>query len=193
VIPATLKILEANNQVTTTTGDRIAKLVSSLKNFARLDEAEFPKTDIHEGIDSTLTLVHHELKNKVSVVKEYGEIPPVFCYSNQLNQVFMNLLVNAAQAIEDKGTIKIETCADDANVYIKISDTGKGIPPENLHRIFDPGFTTKSSGVGTGLGLSISYNIIQKHNGDIIIESEVGKGTQVVIILPIKQNLEIKK
>jgi len=186
------KILQDNNQVTATAGDRIAKLVGSLKNFARLDEAEFQKADIHEGLDSTMTLIHHELKNKVEVLKEYGEIPNIFCYPNQLNQVFMNLFVNAAQAIEDKGVIKIKTSADDTNVYVEIADTGKGIPAEKLNRIFEPGFTTKSSGVGTGLGLSISYNIIQKHKGDITIKSEVGKGTEVVITLPIKQSSEVQ-
>jgi len=160
-----------------------------LKNFARLDEAEFQKADIHDGIDSTLTLVQHELKNKIEVVKEYGNIPRIFCYPNQLNQMFMNLFVNAAKAIEDNGTIKIETFADDTNVYVKISDTGKGIPPENLAKLFDPGFTTKSSRVGMDLGLSISYNIIQKHKGDITVESELGKGTEFTIILPIEQSL----
>jgi signal transduction histidine kinase len=182
-----LKILEDNSQITATAGGRIAELVGSLRNFARLDEAEFQKADIHEGIDSTLTLVQHELKNKAEVVKEYGDVPEVYCYPNQLNQVFMNLFVNAAQAMEDKGTIRIETFADDTNAYVKISDTGKGIPAENLTRIFDPGFTTKSSGVGTGLGLSISYNIIQKHKGEIKVKSEIGQGTEFVITLPIKQ------
>ena len=179
--------------MTATAGDRITELVSSLKNFARLDEAEFQKADIHEGIDSTLTLVQHELKDKVEVVKEYGEIPKIFCYPNQLNQVFMNLFVNAVQAIEEKGTITIETSADDTNVYVQIADTGKGIPAEDLDRIFEPGFTTRGTGVGTGWGLSISYNIIQKHNGDITVESGVGKGTEFVISLPIEQSLEIKK
>jgi len=182
------KILKDNNQIAVTAGDRVAKIVRTLKNFARLDEAELQKANLHEGIDSTLTLVHHKLKNKISVIKNYGEIPQVYCYPNQLNQVFINLFVNAAQAIEDKGTIKIKTFADNGYVHIKISDSGKGIPPENIDKIFDPGFTTKGRGVGTGLGLSICYNIIQKHNGKIKVESEVGKGTEFIITLPIKQN-----
>lgn len=182
-----LDILEKNSQVTATAGDRIAELVDSLRNFARLDEAELQKADIHEGIDSTLTLVHHELRDKVYVAKEYGEIPRIFCYPNQLNQVFMSLFLNSAHAIEDSGTIRIRTSADDTNVYVEISDTGNGIPAKDLPRVFDPGFTTKSSGAGTGWGLSISYNIIQRHRGRIDIESRVGKGTTVTIALPIAQ------
>jgi len=177
-----LKILEDNNQVIATASHRITKLVMGLKNFARLDEAEFQKSDIHEGIDSTLTLVQHELKNRISVNKQYGDIPQIYCYPNQLNQVFMNLLVNAARAIEDQGMIQIKTSADKTAVYIEIADTGRGIPSENLNRIFEPGFTTKGAGVGTGLGLSISYNIIQKHGGKIEVESAVGKGTTFVVI-----------
>jgi len=182
-----LKALEENNQVTATASHRISKLVVGLKNFARLDEAEFQKADIHEGIDSTLTLVQHELKNRISVNKQYGDIPQIHCYPNQLNQVFMNLFVNAARAIEDQGMIQIKTSADKTAVYIEIADTGIGIPSENLSRIFEPGFTTKGAGVGTGLGLSISYNIIQKHGGKIEVESEVGRGSTFVVILPIER------
>ena len=182
-----LKALEENNQVTATASHRITKLVMGLKNFARLDEAEFQKSDIHEGINSTLTLVQHELKNRISVNKQYGDIPQIHCYPNQLNQVFMNLFVNAARAIEDQGMIQIKTSADKTDVYIEIADTGRGIPSENLNRIFEPGFTTKGSGVGTGLGLSISYNIIQKHGGKIEVESELGRGTTFVVILPIER------
>ena len=121
------------------------------------------------------------------MLNEYGKIPLLNCYPNQLNQVFMNLLVNANQAIEGKGTITIQTVANGQNVIVKVSDTGKGIPPENIGRIFDPGFTTKGVGVGTGLGLSISYNIIQKHHGKMEVESEIGKGTTFTITLPIDQ------
>jgi PAS domain S-box-containing protein len=184
-----LDYLKQNNQITATAGSRIAKIVRSLKNFARLDEAEFQEANLHEGIESTLTLVHHELKNKATVIKEFGELPLVHCYPNQLNQVFMNLFVNAAQAIEKEGVIKIKTSSEGSHAYVKISDTGKGIPPENLPRIFDPGFTTKGVGVGTGLGLSISYNIIQKHKGEIKVDSEVGKGTEFTIKLPIRPQI----
>jgi signal transduction histidine kinase len=164
----------------------------SLRKFSRLDEAEIQKADIHEGIDSTLTLVHHELKNKVDVIKEYGDIPPINCYPNQLNQVFMNLIVNAAHAIEGKGHIRIKTFVDRKNLTIEISDTGKGIPPEDLKRIFDPGFTTKGVGVGTGLGLAISYRIVKDHNGKLEVESEVGKGTKLRVVLPIDGMEQIK-
>ena len=182
-----LAMLKENNQVINTASERVSEIVLSLKNFARLDEAEFQKVDIHEGIDTTLTLVEHEFKNRIEVIKQYGDLPEINCYPNQLNQVFMNLFVNAAHAIEDKGIIKIKTHANNSHVYFEISDTGKGIRKEHLNKIFDPGFTTKSRGIGTGLGLSISYNIIKKHNGEIKVESEVGKGTTFRIILPIQQ------
>jgi PAS domain S-box-containing protein len=179
-------ILRENNQLVLTAGERIATIVRSLKNFARLDQAEFQKADLHEGLDSTLTLVHHELKNKVNVVKEYGALPLIHCSPNQLNQVFMNLFVNASQAIEGKGQIRIRTFADDKRAYIQISDTGRGISPDHLPKIFDPGFTTKGAGVGTGLGLAISYTIIQKHRGAITVRSELGKGTEFTLALPIE-------
>ncbi len=183
-----IKIIEENNQITSIASKRIVKIVRSLKNFSRLDEAEFQMADIHEGINSTLTLIHHEIKNKIEVIKNYDNIPKIKCYPNQLNQVFMNLLINAAHAIKNKGTITISTFATDHNVQIKIVDTGKGIPSEELGKIFDPGFTTKSRGVGTGLGLSISYNIIQKHNGKIEVKSVLDKGTEFIITLPVNQS-----
>ena len=183
-----LKLLEGNNQVITTASDRIAKIVQSLRAFARLDEAVFQKAHLHENIDATLTLLQHELRDKVEVIKEYGEIPHIHCYPSELNQIWMNLLRNAVQAIEQKGAIKIATAADETQVYVRISDTGKGIPPEELQKIFDPGFTTQSGGVGTGLGLSIVYNIIVvKHRGDIKVNSKVGEGTEFIISLPIEQ------
>ncbi len=168
-------------------GQRIPKIVQSLNNFARSDEADFKKADIHEGIDSTLMLVLHELKDRVEVIQEYGDIPQINCYPNQLNQVFMNLLLNAAHSVEDSGIITIKTFAVDKYVCIRISDTGKGIPSEHINRIYDPGFTTKGLGVGTGLGLSIYYNITQHHKGTVSVESEVGKDTEFTLTLPIDQ------
>ncbi|MDA0745432.1 MAG: ATP-binding protein [bacterium] len=179
-----LDLLQANNRITVTGSDRIATIVRSLRNFARLDEAQFQEANLHEGLDSTLTLIEHELKNRITVIRTYGDLPLVPCYPNELNQVFMNLLLNAAHAIESQGEIHIETSASLKTAILKISDTGKGIPPKNLSRIFDPGFTTKGVGVGTGLGLSISYNIVQKHRGELHVESQVGKGTTFTITLP---------
>jgi signal transduction histidine kinase len=180
-----MQLLRENTRIAVEGSVRVTKIVRSLRNFARLDEAELQEADIHEGIDSTLTLVHHELKHNVEVVKEYGDVPRIRCYPNQLNQVFMNLFVNAAHAIEEKGVLRITTSADAKTVHIKIADTGKGIPQKNIDKIFDPGFTTKGSGVGTGLGLSISYNIIQKHGGSFRVNSEVGRGTVFEISLPV--------
>jgi signal transduction histidine kinase len=175
-----------NNEVA---AERIMHIVRNLRNFARLDEAERKTVDIHEGIESTLTLVHHQLKNRIRVVKEYGEIPQIECFPNQLNQVFMNILVNAAQAIRERGTITIKTYREGDSIKIAISDSGMGIPSETLPKIFDPGFTTKGVGIGTGLGLSICYKIVQDHRGRIEVESS-NEGTTFKITLPLKGSNE---
>ncbi|HYR84627.1 MAG TPA: ATP-binding protein [Terriglobia bacterium] len=175
-----------NNDVA---AERIMSIVGSLKNFARLDEADRKKVNIHEGLDSTLTLVRHELTHRIQLVKQYAELPEIVCFPNQLNQVFMNIVVNAIQAIREHGTITIKTFRDHDSVKIAISDTGTGIAPENLGRIFDPGFTTKGVGVGTGLGLSISYKIVQNHRGKIDVESS-GHGSTFTITLPLKDSNE---
>jgi len=183
------KLMEANHEAITAASDRVAKIVQGLRVFARLDEALFQKVYLHENIDTTLTLLYHELRDKVTVIKEYGDIPRILGYPGELNQMFMNLMRNAVQAIEQHGTITITTYADETEVYVRISDTGRGIPPEDLSKIFDPGFTTRGVGVGTGFGLSIVYNIVQKHHGDIKVDSEVGEGTEVTVVLPIEQPL----
>ncbi|MFC1715634.1 ATP-binding protein [Candidatus Poribacteria bacterium] len=189
-LSTTLSLLNRNNQVISTGSRRVAEIVQKLKDFAGLDEAHFRRVDIHEGIDSTLTLIHHELGDNIEIQKEYGELPRIDCYPNELNQVFMNLLVNAAHAIEGKGVITIKTCSDERNVYVQIIDTGTGILPENLDAIFDPGFTTKGGGVGVGLGLSISRNIVEKqHRGEIRVDSEIGKGTTFTIVLSVEQDM----
>jgi len=180
-----MRILEEINQNNRMACDRIIDIVRSLKNFARVDEAEKRAVNIHDGLDSTLTLVHHQLKNRIRVVKDYGDLPEIECYPNQLNQVFTNLLVNAEQAMPGKGTLTIKTVRDGDVVRVMISDTGVGIPRENLARIFDPGFTTKGVGVGTGLGLSICHKIIQDHRGKIEVESEAGKGTTFTLTFPL--------
>jgi signal transduction histidine kinase len=180
----TIKVIEEANDVIQSGSERVTTIVKRLRSFARLDEAELKKADIHEGLEDTLTLVHHELKHHVTVHRNYGEVPPINCYPGQLNQVFLNLLVNARQAIEGEGEITITTYRKDGQVHIEIRDTGKGIPEADLNRIFDPGFTTKGVGVGTGLGLSICFRIIQDHRGEIRVDSEVGRGTTFIIILP---------
>lgn len=178
------QILELNT-INETATKRILTIVDSLRRFARLDEAELDEVDIHEGIENTLTLVRHELKTRIEVQKDYGDIPRVNCFPNQLNQAFMNLLVNAAHAIQGKGQILIRTRLENECAIIEIGDTGVGIPEENLERIFDPGFTTKQSGIGTGLGLSIVYQIIQDHRGKIEVESKIGQGTTFRLTLPV--------
>jgi len=164
---------------------RVAKIVSDLKDFSHVDKAELEHADINKGIESTINIVWNELKYKANVVKKLGDIPLIKCYPQRLNQVVMNILVNAAQAIEEKGEIRISTEADNGYVEIRISDTGSGMPPDVLSKIFDPFFTTKDVGKGTGLGLNMAYNIIQNHKGTIDVESEVGKGTTFIIRLQI--------
>ena len=171
--------------------ERIKKIVEDLKHFAHPGEDRMKETDINSGIESTLNVVKNELKYKATVTKELGEVPIIFAYPQQLNQVFMNILVNAAQAIEKTGEIRIVTCEVDGMAEVRISDTGSGIKEENLHKIFDPFFTTKDVGKGTGLGMNIAYNIVNKHNGTIRVESEVGVGTTFIIRLP--QNTQLKE
>lgn len=167
--------------------DRVKKIVQNLKTFSRVDQAEYKPADINECIESTLNIVWNELKYKTTVEKEYEELPMIKCYPQQLNQVFMNLLVNAAQAIEKQGTIRIKTWNGDGSVNISISDTGSGIPEDKLNRIFEPFYTTKPVGQGTGLGLSITYDIVKKHKGEISVESEPGKGTVFKIKIPVTE------
>jgi signal transduction histidine kinase len=164
--------------------ERIKNIVIDLKDFAHPGEDKMQTADVNKGIESTLNVVWNELKYKATVIKDFGQLPLVSCYPQQLNQVFMNILVNAAQAIHDHGEIRISTEAEDGFITVRISDSGVGIPPENLSRIFDPFFTTKEVGKGTGLGMNVAYNIIQKHNGRIDVESTVGKGTTFSVRIP---------
>jgi PAS domain S-box-containing protein len=184
-----LNIITEGDRVIESACDRVTNIVRRLRSFARLDEAELKTVDIHEGLDDTLTLIHHELKHSIKVTKNFGQIPQIAVYSGRLNQVFLNILINARQAMKEGGEITISTYAKEGKVFIAFKDTGAGIRPENVKRIFDPGFTTKGVGVGTGLGLSIVYQIIQDHKGEIIVDSEVGKGSTFTIVLP--DNLEI--
>ena len=163
---------------------RVTRIVQDLKNFSHVDEAERQWADLEAGLESTLRVVWNELKYKAEVVKEFAGTPQIECFPFQLNQVFMNLLVNASHAIETHGTITLRTGHDDSQVWVEVQDTGQGIKPENLIRIFDPFFTTKPVGKGTGLGLSLSYGIVKKHGGRIEVKSEIGKGSSFRVILP---------
>jgi len=174
--------------------DRIKKIVQDLKSFSRVDEAEQKMADINAGIESTINIVWNELKYKVTLHKEYGDIPQLKCNPGQLNQVFMNMLVNAAHAIEKRGDITVKTwfippCGgeEDGWINVSIADTGSGIPADKLNRIFEPFFTTKEVGKGTGLGLSIAYDIIKKHRGEIQVQSEPGKGTTFIVRIPVEE------
>lgn len=168
----------------------IKQIVQDLQTFSHADDGEWRWADLHKGLESTLNIVWNELKYKAEVVKEYGELPPIHCVPSQLNQVFMNLLVNAAQAIEERGVIVIRTGrTGDDWVWVEISDTGCGIAPEVLPSIFDPFFTTKQAGKGTGLGLALSRDIIERHDGRIEVESKVGKGTTFIVHLPVGAGL----
>lgn len=165
---------------------RTRDIVLGLRNFSRLEEASVKKVDLHEGLENTLQLLAGEIKGRIKVVKHFGKLPKVECNPSQLNQVFMNVLSNAAQAIENSGEIHISTRKlEGEKVEVAIRDTGKGMSKATLEKIFDPFFTTKGLGSGTGLGLSISYGVVQKHGGDIVVTSEPGQGTEFKIILPV--------
>ena len=166
--------------------DRVRKIVADLKDFSRVDQAEWQEADLNAGIECTLNVVWNELKYKAEVVREYDPaLPRVPCLAAQINQVVMNLLVNAAQAIAERGTITVRTGHDDALAWIEVADTGVGMPPEVQRRIFDPFYTTKPVGKGTGLGLSISYDIVARHGGRIEVTSAPGAGTTFRVSLPL--------
>jgi two-component system NtrC family sensor kinase len=166
--------------------ERIRDVVQNLRLFSRLDEAEFKKVDIHEGIESTIRLLSQYYgAGKITLERDYADLPPVDCYAGQLNQVWMNLLVNAAQAIGREGRVRIVTRREGEMVVVSVSDTGQGIAPEHVKKIFEPFFTTKPVGVGTGLGLSITFGIIERHEGTINIESRLGEGTTFTVAFPI--------
>ena len=160
---------------------RLSSIVTSLKRFVRLDEAELQETDINKELDLTLDLIRHETKNRINIIKRYGKIPVIKCFPNMLNQVFTNLLINACQAIEGHGTITVTTGYKNKSLEIKIRDTGCGIPPKLLQKIFTAGYTTKSA--GTGLGLAICKKIMEKHNGEITAKSTLGHGSEFTITI----------
>lgn len=180
-----LKIIGESNRVIESGTQRVTTIVRSLRNFARLDEDERKEVDLHAGLEDTLMLVFHDIKNRIEIERDYGELPLVPCYPGRLNQVFLNILNNAQQAIEGKGTIRVRTRVVGAEVRVEIADSGSGIAAEQLKRIFEPGFTTKGVGLGTGLGLSICWKIVEEHGGRIEVESEVGEGTVFAVVLPL--------
>lgn len=177
---------------------RVRKIVQDLKDFSRVDaRQEWEWADLHKGIDSTLNIVNNEIKYKADVVKVYGTLPEVECLPSELNQVFMNLLVNAAQAIDKaRGTIVVRSGtaglpgSAGEEVWVEVEDDGCGIEKENLTRVFDPFFTTKPVGKGTGLGLSLSYGIVKKHGGRLDLDSEPGRGTRLRVTLPVRRAVE---
>jgi PAS domain S-box-containing protein len=165
---------------------RVKRIVQDLKDFSHVGEAERQWANLEQGLDSTLNMVRNEVKYKAEVIKEYGGIPEIECVPSQLNQVFMNLIVNAAQAIEERGTITVRTGSNREQVWVEVVDTGSGISKDHLLRIFEPFYTTKPVGKGTGLGLSLSYGIVQRHHGSIEVSSQPGKGSCFKVILPIQ-------
>jgi two-component system NtrC family sensor kinase len=170
--------------------ERVKKIVADLRDFSHagdMDSDDWVAADVHRGLQSTINIVWNELKYKAELVQDFGELPPVECMPSQLNQVFLNLLVNAGHAIADKGVITIQTRRVGDEVRISVTDSGCGIPPENLARIFDPFFTTKAVGKGTGLGLALSYGIVQKHNGRIEVDSTPGAGSTFRVVLPVRR------
>jgi signal transduction histidine kinase len=170
--------------------ERVSAIVQDLKGFSRKSDNEWESADLRQGLDSTINIVWSQLKYHCELHKEYGEIPQIRCLPSQLNQVFLNLLVNAAQAIEDQGHIYLRTGQDDEWVWVEVQDNGSGIAPENLKRLFEPFYTTKPKGQGTGLGLSLSYGIVQRHSGRIEVESEPGQGSVFRVYLPIDPQKE---
>ena len=171
--------------------ERVTKIVQDLKDFSRVGrDQQMQPADLLQGLDSTLNIVWNDLKYKIRLEKHYGSLPPVECLASEINQVFLNLLLNAGQAIEQRGTIELASGCDEQEAWISITDSGCGIPPEALPHLFDPFFTTKPIGRGTGLGLAISYGIVAKHHGRIDVSSRVGQGSTFRVVLPIRQPRE---
>ena len=167
--------------------ERARKIVRDLRVFARSQDDVWQSVDLHEELESSLTLINHLLKDRVTVERKFGELPPVECIRSQIDQVFLNLLANAAQAIPGPGAITLKTRREDGVAVVSIADSGPGIPPEISGRIFDPFFTTKPVGEGTGLGLSISYEIVKKHGGDIVAESPSRGGAVFTVRIPVRR------
>ena len=184
---SSLEVLETNAPVSRSACERITRIVNSLKSFIRLDEATLQEADLHEGLESTVTLLEPLLEGRIDIVKRFGDIPPLLCYPADLNQMFMNLLTNAVQAIEGRGTITIRTLAEDGTVRVAITDTGVGIAQEDMKGLFDPGFTRKGKRVKAGMGLLVASRIVNNHHGRIEVESELGRGATFTAVLPVNR------
>jgi two-component system NtrC family sensor kinase len=167
--------------------DRVKRIISALKDFSHIDTEGFRLADLHRSINTTLNVASNEIKYKATVIKEYGDLPEIECNASEINQVVLNLVVNAAQAIADTGSITIRTGTQGSDVWFEVQDTGKGMEPSLIERLFEPFFTTKPVGQGTGLGLALSHSIVQKHRGRIDVFSEVGHGTRIRVWLPVCQ------
>ena len=181
-----MALLRENTQLGNSAVARLAKLVESLRSFARLDEASYKVVDLHNGLEDTLTLLEHSFRGRITIEKNYGDVPRVPCYPAELNQVFMHLIGNAVEATKGEGEITIRTFVDQNQAVIRIADTGVGIPPERMDRLFEPNFKTEGARVKTSLGLFISYQVVRKHEGRIEVESRVGGGSTFTIFLPLE-------
>lgn len=181
VVRATESVLRTNRIAV----DRMVKLVHSLRNFGRPKASEARPADLHEGIEGTLVLLGHALR-KVEIVREFGDLPPVVCHPNRINQVFMNLVHNAAQAMPGGGVLKIRTRTEGDRIHVRVTDTGRGIPPDVVEEVFEPGFTTKGERIGMGLGLAIARQIVHQHGGEITVESRPGLGATFDVFLPLR-------
>lgn len=184
------RVVRATESVLRTNGiavERMVTLVRNLRNFGRPTTSEPRPVDLHEGIEGTLALLGHEL-SEIEVVRDFGELPPVVCHPNRINQVFMNLVHNASQAMhdDDGGVLTIGTRAEGDHARVRVADTGRGIPRDVIEKIFEPGFTTKGERIGMGLGLAITLQIVHQHGGEISVESEPGRGTTFDVHLPLR-------
>jgi signal transduction histidine kinase len=181
-----ISVVEECRRVNSDGAERLANIVQRMRGFVQLDEAELQRVDLHEGLDDTLAMLPFDKIERISIVREYGDLPQVTCYSARLNQVFFNILINSTEAVADQGEIRIKTERDGDFVIVRFIDNGIGIKAEDLDKIFEPGFTTHGVGVGTGLGLTIAYQVIRDHRGDIEIESRIGEGTEVRLRIPVE-------
>ncbi len=181
-----VEALENSNLAIDTGAQKVDHIVRKLRSFARLDEAELQKVNLSDCLEETLELLRPQMKQRVIVNKQYGDLPAIPCYPGYLNQVFLNVLMNAVEAVPDRGEITVKAYADNGTAVVQVIDTGVGISSDHLERIFDPGFTTKGRGIGTGMGLAIAYQIVCDHKGEITVDSQIGRGTTVTIRLPLE-------